>query len=144
MPENKNIEVVMQWINAANAHNVEQIGETLHPDYEYDYARDSIKGKDEVLKEWKWFLTGFPDLHYEVEQLIDSGEYVVSRLRMTGTQKGEFRFVGTDSVEKPIPATNKPIDIPGCSIHKIKDGKIIRLWRYWDSATMLRQIGLMK
>lgn len=36
---------------------------------------------------------GFSDLHYEVEQLIDSGEYFVSRLRMTETQKRPFRII---------------------------------------------------
>lgn len=144
MPESKSIEIVKKWINASNAHDPEQIGETLHSDFEYDFSHTSVKGKEEAVKEWKLFFTGFPDLHYEVEQLIDGGEYVVSRLRMTGTHKGEFAFVGTGSLDKPIPASNKSIDIPTCSIHKIKDGKIIRLWRYWDSATMLRQLGILK
>src|SRR6187549_3930831 len=99
MPENKNIAVVKEWIDASNAHDIERIGMTLHSDYEYDYSNTSIKGKKEAIEEWKLFLVGLPDLHYEAEQIIDGGEYIVARIKMTATQKGELKFVGTDSLE---------------------------------------------
>ena len=138
----ENIKLIHRWIDATNAHDVELIGETLHAGYKYHFGNSEIKGKEEAMREWKLFLEGFPDMKYEVQQILADEDYVVARLRMTGTQKGVFRFVGTNSLEVPIPASNKPIDIQTCGVYKIKDGQIIWLHRYWDSATLLRQIGV--
>ena len=57
---------------------------------------------------------------------------------------GEFRFRGTQSVEKPLAPRQKAFDVPGCAIHEIVGGKIARLWAYWDTATLLRQLDVPK
>jgi limonene-1,2-epoxide hydrolase len=139
-PLNENLEVVRKWLSAVNAHDIKQIINTLHPDYEYDLEYSSIKGREAAEEGWKLFLAGFTDFHYEVVLMIGSDEYVVSRLRMKGKHTGPFRFIGTDSLEKPILPKNNPVDIPTCAIHKIEEGKIIRMWSYWDTATLLRQM----
>ena len=113
---NENVKLVQRWVDASNAHNPELIGETLHSDYEYVFADTSFKGKENAIREWKIFFEGFPD---------------------------PFRFEGMHSLNDPIPVSNKPIDIPTCSLFYIKDEKIILLERYWDSATLLRQIGVI-
>ena len=140
---NENVKLVQRWVDASNAHNPELIGETLHSDYEYVFSDTSFKGKENAIREWKIFFEGFPDFKYEVQQIIADGDCVVAKLRMTGTQSGPFRFEGMHSLNDPIPVSNKPIDIPTCSLFYIKDEKIILLERYWDSATLLRQIGVI-
>jgi predicted ester cyclase len=35
-------------------------------------------------------LTVFPDLRIEVEQMLASGDFVIVRARLTGTQKGTY------------------------------------------------------
>lgn len=137
----ENIDLIMRWVDAANEHDVKKIAATLHEDYEYDFSNTLFKGKENAIKAWKAFLEGIPDMKYEVQQIIAEGEFVVARLRMTGTQTGPLVFEGFDNSNKPIPASNKKIDIPTCSVYHIKDGKILKLIRYWDSATMLRQVS---
>lgn len=139
--DKNNMELVSEWVEAANAHDVNRIVATLHPAYEYEIDKKTLKGLEKIKEEWKIFLIGLPDLQYKVELMIAGGDYVALRMRMTGTQTGPFRFIGTDSLEKAIPASNKPVDIPGGAFFEIKDGKIIRLWRYWDTLLFLRQIG---
>lgn len=140
MPDNKNLELVKNWVEAVNAHDIKQIINTLHQDYEYDIDYKSIKGRDTAEGAWKIFLDAFTDFHYEVLLMFGSDEYVVSRFRMKGIHTGPFRFAGTDSLENPIQPLNNPIDIPTCAIHKIQDGKIIRMWSYWDTAILLKQM----
>ena len=137
---NSNLEVVKEWIDAANAHDVKQIVSTLHPKFEYELEYSTVKGKGGAEEGWKLFFDAFTDFHYETELTIDKDDYVVLKLRMTGIHTGPFRFVGTNSLEKPIEPNNRAIDIPTCAIFKIEDGKIIRLWSYWDTATMLNQM----
>lgn len=138
--EKDNLEAVQKWVEAVNANDLNQIISTLHPDYEYDLDYSSIKGRDTAEKDWKIWLEAFTDFHYDVLLMIERDGYVVSRFRMEGIHTGPFRFVGTDSMENPIPPLNNPIDIPTCAIHKIEGGKIIRMWSYWDTAVLLRQM----
>ena len=137
---NKNIEIVKNWVDAVNANDIKQIINTLHPDYEYDLEYSSIKGRDAAEEGWKLYLAAFKDFHYDVVMMICSDDIVVSRLRMKGIHTGPFRFIGTNSLDNPIPPKNNPIDIPTCAIHKIADEKIYRMWSYWDTATLLRQM----
>ena len=138
--EKENLAVVKKWVDAVNVHDVKQIVSTLHAGYEYDLEYSSIKGKDEAEKAWKIFLDAFTDFHYEVLLMLERDGYVVSRFRMTAIHTGPFRFVGTNSLDDPISPKNRAIDIPTCVIHKIEDGQIIRMWSYWDTATLLRQM----
>jgi ketosteroid isomerase-like protein len=41
------------------------------------------------------------------------------------------------------PPTGKSFSVPGASIIELQAGKIKRETLYWDSATFLRQLGLM-
>ena len=116
---NENVKLVQRWVDASNAHNPE------------------LKARLCTL------IMSMYLQKYEVQQIIADGDCVVAKLRMTGTQSGPFRFEGMHSLNDPIPVSNKPIDIPTCSLFYIKDEKIILLERYWDSATLLRQIGVI-
>jgi len=39
--------------------------------------------------------------------------------------------------------TGKKIEIPFCEVMKIKDGKVISLNSYFDSAAMMHQLGIL-
>lgn len=50
----------------------------------------TVHGRDESRQLWTTLLQAFPDLKYDVEQLIASGDHVVARMVMTGTHHGGF------------------------------------------------------
>jgi predicted ester cyclase len=79
-------------------------------------------------------LTAFPDLRVEVEQILASGDHVVSRVRLTGTQKGNYAGVAP---------TNKSVSWQGCTVTEIRNGKAIRSRIYADNASLLQQIGAL-
>jgi steroid delta-isomerase-like uncharacterized protein len=142
--EQDNLTIAQQWIAAVNAHDTDAIAATLHPtEFVWELATSSTTGSAASQQAWQMFIGGFPDFHFETERMIASGDYVVSQVRMTGTHSGEFRFRGTNSMSQGIPPSDKPINLPGCAIHEVRNGKIVHLWAYWDTATLLRQIGVL-
>ena len=60
--------------------------------------------------------TGFPDIHYTLEDVIAEGDRVAVRWHWTGTHKGPFRA---------FPPTGKTFTNPGVGIFQFKDGKIV-------------------
>lgn len=72
------------------------------------------------LAEYKEFVTDmrrvFPDQTIKVLDVIPEGEKVVTRIAVTGTQRGEFLTV---------PPTNKTETVEGISISRIVNGKIV-------------------
>jgi steroid delta-isomerase-like uncharacterized protein len=61
----------------------------------------------------------FPDLQFNVEDLIAEGDQIVQRWSWTGTQKGEFMGA---------PPTGKKTKVSGISIVRIADAKIAEIW----------------
>jgi steroid delta-isomerase-like uncharacterized protein len=78
----------------------------------------------------------FPDIHFDVEDMIAEGDKVVSRYTVTGTHQGEFMG---------IPATGKPVKITTIWIHRLADGRIVegRDWGEWDRLSLLEQLGAL-
>ena len=79
--------------------------------------------------------TAFPDLHLAIEDVLQDGNKVVVRARMTGTQRGTF--MGSSP-------TSRKLDIQVVDIHEFKDGKILRTWHTEDWMSGLRQLGILK
>src|SRR5260370_16857622 len=86
--------------------------------------------KEQVLL----FVTGFPDLHFAVEDLIAEGDKVVSCWIISGTHKGEFMGV---------PATNRKVSIDGITIHQMSNGKIMDSNVSWDVWVMLQHFAVV-
>jgi len=78
------------------------------------------------------FSTAFPDCHFTIEDQIAEGDNVVSRFTMTGTHQSEFAGV---------PATGKPVNMTGISIHRVTGGQIQEGWLNFDALGMMQQLG---
>src|ERR1700759_4839894 len=82
-------------------------------------AAGALRTPELVKREAQAWLAGFPDLRFELEQMIASGDLVVSRYTLTGTHTGIWNGVA---------ATNQKISVPMMTIHRIRDGKIVEDW----------------
>jgi len=72
-------------------------------------------------------------VHMHVEDVLPSGDKVVSRMRATGTHEGEFMG---------MPATGKRIDVPFVDIIRFGDDGLAREhWGVFDAMTMMQQLG---
>jgi predicted ester cyclase len=94
----------------------------------------SLRAPEEVVA---WFASTFravPDFRMEVLELVAEGEKAVVRWQMTGTFSGDARFEGAI-------ATGGRIDITGCDMLSVRDGKILRNDAYLNGMQMARQLG---
>jgi predicted ester cyclase len=134
--------VSRHWLDAVNSHEPAQVRAVLHPGFVWELGTSSTTSAESSVEAWRMWFIGFPDFRFDLLRLIGESGIIVLQLRMRGTHRGEFRFRGTHSLEKPLVPTQKAFDLPGCAIHEILDSKIARLWAYWDTATLLRQLGV--
>jgi steroid delta-isomerase-like uncharacterized protein len=95
---------------------------------------ERYEGKDEVGAFLGRLFTGIPDLELHVTLRLPRGKYVAEEYRIRGHHRGSLFGV---------PASGKWLDIPCTSIVELRDGKLLEDHFYWDSATALRQAGIL-
>jgi steroid delta-isomerase-like uncharacterized protein len=82
--------------------------------------------------------TAFPDLHFEIHDLLAEGDIVAFRSTMTGTHLGTLNFVPGRS----LPATGRRVAVPHMHFVRIVDGKTTDLWHLWNTPMMMQQLGV--
>lgn len=80
----------------------------------------------------------FPDLHFEIHDMLADGEVVAFRSTMTGTHLGQLQA----GPGRQIPPTGRKVSVPHMHFIRIVEGKTRDLWHLWDMPMMMRQLGL--
>jgi len=86
-----------------------------------------------------WFgnlFAAFPDFRFEILDVVAEGEKAAVRWRATGTFDGNTRFEGMDP-------TGARIDLSGCDMLTIRNGRIHRNEAYMNGAQMAQQLGAL-
>lgn len=86
-----------------------------------------------------WFANlfqAFPDFHFEIVEIVAGDEQAAVRWRARGSFSGSVRFEGL----APNGAT---VDVQGCDVLTIRDGRIQRLDAYLNAAELMRQLGVL-
>ena len=132
----ESLQIVREIFAAWNAHDVEAFVKRLDPKttWESDTFPAPFSGHDGARQFFKVYLTAFPDLHLDVEQILPADSYVVVRWRFTGTHLGLLADV--------LP-TRQKVSLHGCSVIEVKAAKGGHAWVYFDNAHLLRQIGVL-
>jgi steroid delta-isomerase-like uncharacterized protein len=81
----------------------------------------------------------FSDINVKTSQVIEEGNSVVAEWVVRATNTGPM--ITPDGTE--IPATNKTMELPGVSVLSVRDGKIASHVDYVDSASVMKQLGLV-
>ena len=136
MSEQENLRVARASIDAWNAHDPHHLAKLADEKFvlESDALAGAVRGPAGVGEFMKVYVTAFPDLHFEVDQMIAQGDFVVTRWTATGTHRG--MLMG-------ITPTNRRAVTHGCTVAQFKNGKGVHDWIYWDSGHLLRQLGVL-
>jgi steroid delta-isomerase-like uncharacterized protein len=130
--------ILEEFVTTWSSHDMDRVLPLYTADCTYeDVTLGAINhGKDELRGFGKLFISGFPDVTFELASqfVAVNGSWAAGEWMMTGTHRGDL---------PGLPATGKPISIRGVSILELLDNKIRRCSDYWDMATLLKQIGLM-
>jgi steroid delta-isomerase-like uncharacterized protein len=136
MAEKDNRDFARQAIAAINAHNIESYLQHIDDSYvaESETLPGPVHGREGARQMLQTMFQAFPDLHLEVEQLLASGDHVISRVLLTGTQKGNFAGIAP---------TNKKVSWHACNFVELKNGKAIKSRIYADNVSLFRQLGVI-
>jgi predicted ester cyclase len=86
-----------------------------------------------------WFanlFAAFPDFRFEILDVVAEGDLAAVRWHASGTFSGKVKFEGVDP-------TGGRVDLTGCDVLRIRDGKIHRNDAYMNGAQMAQQLGAM-
>ncbi len=86
-----------------------------------------------------WFgnlFAAVPDFHMEVLEILAEGEKAAVRWRARGSFDGTARFEG-------LVPNGARIDVVGCDVVTVRDGKVHRNDAYMNGAEMMRQLGAL-
>jgi steroid delta-isomerase-like uncharacterized protein len=92
----------------------------------------SPKTREDTVESVKVFWQGFPDIQFEIQDLMAADDKVVVRFVARGTHTGEFMG---------IPATGRKIEVSAIAISRIEDGKVLEEWEELDMFGLLTQLG---
>jgi len=102
-------------------------------------ARFYVPGQPEPLRGPAGYLniinmmrSGFPDIRWELEEMVAEKEKVAARFTMRGTHQGTFFSV---------PATSRTIEVTAVNFYRFSDGQIIEEYGQPDLLSLLQQIG---
>lgn len=91
--------------------------------------------KQGTIDFFRTFWSAFPDAKVEPIDVIDAGDRVVVRLRVTGTHEGELMGVA--------PSGNQ-VDVEEITIFSLDgEGRCVERWIRLDELSFLQQIGAM-
>ena len=80
----------------------------------------------------KFVRTAIPDLSCEIEQMIVTGDRVVTHLHFRGHFTGRF---------KDAQGKGEVVDFIATDIYRIANGRIAENWHLEDNLTLLQQLG---
>lgn len=92
------------------------------------------QGPEGAILASRAFRAAVPDLRCDVEQMIISGNRVVSHLHFHGTFTGTFG---------KLKGKGQKIDFIATDIYEIADGKIVANWHIEDNLTLMKQLGAL-
>jgi steroid delta-isomerase-like uncharacterized protein len=82
--------------------------------------------------------TAFPDLHFEVQELVCEGDLVACRSTMTGTHQGPLEMGPLAG----LAVNGTEIEVPHMHFFRYDaEGRVTDLWHVWNTLTLARQLG---
>lgn len=138
------LEVTSRYVAALAAQDYEGMNALRAPgfvlDFVYGDASESGPLSSEETKHfWPSWLSGFPEMDYEVTRTIAAEDVVVTQWVFTGTHTEQL---GPPIFDPPVASTGRTIMFRGVSIYDIDEGLIQRETSYMDLATIMVELGV--
>ena len=108
------------------------IDELMHPEAVFHMEGAEVHSPSEFRKMRDSFMSAFPGLTIEIEDVVANGEHAVVRWRFQGTH------LGSGFGER---ATQQRITLRGISWAVVRDGRIIEGFDSWNIAGLMLAVG---
>jgi len=119
-----------------NNGDIDGFGELLADGFvEHDEVPGLPPTKEGVLELFRGYRAAFPDIHLEAIEILSCGDRTVARVKVTGTQDGEFMS---------MPPSGHSVDVQMIDIMRFDEaGLVCDHWGVVDMLSMLQQLGAL-
>jgi steroid delta-isomerase-like uncharacterized protein len=125
---------VREHMDSENRHEFDATLATFHhPRYEIVPTGDVYDGPDEVSAYFAETRAAFPDQRNRLIALHHAEDAVIVEFNLLGTDLGAFRG---------LPATGRSFECPSLAVFVFEEDRLVCERAYFDSATILRQLGI--
>jgi steroid delta-isomerase-like uncharacterized protein len=118
-----------------NSHDLQGVADAFADDFVYHnpLLPNKLGGKQTIVGNTAAGYAGFPDMHWEVQDVFAEGDRVALRFSFGGTNTQAFMG---------MPATVRSAWAGGNLIFRLSGGRIVELWEECDYLGFLGQLGL--
>lgn len=129
------------FVEIMNMANMETVEELLSPDFVFTLPThpEPYHGPDGFKELVNMLHDCFPDFYIHVQDMVASGDTVVTRWRGGGTHKGG----ALHTIKGDLPASGRAFEIDGMTWHRIVDGKIVESLANEDTVGLMTQLGVI-
>jgi C-1 hydroxylase len=133
MSADQNKALVREYVDTWNRGDVEGLSHFWGPGMVH-HNRNVKQSGDEVQRVISNFMSAFPDLSFEIDDMFGESDRVVTRMTAKGTHQGEFMGYAP---------TGKHFNCSLIGIARIADGKFVEHWGITDEIAIMAQIGAL-
>lgn len=135
-----NVAFARSLYEAYNDGEFDEIADAMAPDGKIVVVGtgDEFVGPEGARSYNQQWYGGFPDGRITIDNIIDAGDTVVVEFTGRGTHTGPL----VTSMGE-IPATGRSVTLSLCDVLEFKDGKIAVQRTYFDTGSMMAQLGLV-
>lgn len=129
-------QVATEIFEALGRHDLDALVAHDHPDVVDDFVAVGVfRGVAEIRAFFTELLGAVPDFAIHVVGIVSDDDMAVVQWRATGT------FIG--SPFQGIHATGRSVDLRGCDVMHVEQGRLKHNTIYYDGLGFARQIGLL-
>ena len=115
-----------------NAKNPSLIDELYSDDCVIYTPDGEVRGIEGSKRLYQTYTSSFPDVRFEIQQIVAESDMASAQLLFTGTHKGPLG---------KIPASGNFVKVANNCFFRFADGKLVEQKDVWDSLSLMRQIN---
>lgn len=100
--------------------------------YGPSYWGEVLQGRDGFKGFVRYLRSAFPDIRFAIGEEVAEGDRVAGSFRFTATHRGEWQGLAP---------TGRRIDLPGCDLFRLRDGRIAEIRVFYDTLGLMQQLG---
>ncbi len=130
--------LIHRMYDETNKGNIDVLNEILADDFvSYGGAGfQDLHSPQAFIHLYRTFVAAFPDLHFDVQQVVVGDDMAAVRGIQTGTHQGNFLGM--------VPPTGKKVMWTGTAIFRFNEqGKIVERWQDLDNLSLFQQLGVI-
>jgi len=126
------MDAVHRFYQVYNDHNASLWEQAMAPSYVGHVNGQTIPSREVGKGFVAALLSAFPDIHYSIDDALQSDDRAAVRWSATATHTG---------ILFGLAPTRKKVSMIGMTIFRVQDGQIGELWDVWDEAGLMKQLG---